>query len=107
MLVTDLFQFALKMAMIIVLAWVAVAKIGGMQALQMHLQEIENNVRATGVQTANPVAFLPDFHLGLTTGCALDFAGSHLHRLSRNAVVAGVVSRRGAWRRRIRGAANV
>ena len=66
-LVTDLFQFALKMTMIIVLAWVAVAKIGGMQALQMHLQVIENNVRATGVQTANPVAFLPDFHLGLTT----------------------------------------
>ncbi len=51
MLVTDLFQFALKMAMIIVLAWVAVAKIGGMQALQMHLQVIENNVRATGAQT--------------------------------------------------------
>ena len=66
-LVTDLFQFALKMAMIIVLASVAVAKIGGMQALQMHLQVIENNVRATGVQTANPVALLPDFHLGLTT----------------------------------------
>ncbi len=66
-LVTDLFQFALKMAMIIVLAWVAVVKIGGMHALQMHLQMIENNVRATGVQTADPVAFLPDFHLGLTT----------------------------------------
>ncbi len=32
-LVTDLFQFALKMTMIIVLAWVAVAKIGGMGAL--------------------------------------------------------------------------
>ena len=32
-LVTDLFQFALKMAMIIVLAWVAVARIGGMGAL--------------------------------------------------------------------------
>src|SRR5580692_2560801 len=66
-LVTDLFQFVLKMTMIIVLAWVAVAKIGGMQALQAHLQIIENNVRATGVQTANPVAFLPDFHRGLTT----------------------------------------
>src|SRR5580698_1297819 len=66
-LVTDLFQFALKMSMIIVLAWVAVTKIGGMQALQMHLQVIENNVRATGVETANPVAFLPDFHRGLTT----------------------------------------
>src|SRR6478752_4106734 len=36
-LVTDLFQFALKMAMIIVLAWVAVAQIGGMHGLQEHL----------------------------------------------------------------------
>ena len=66
-LVTDLFQFVLKMAMIIVLAWVAVSKIGGMQALQVRLQTIENNVRQTGVHTANPVAFLPDFHMGLTT----------------------------------------
>jgi solute:Na+ symporter, SSS family len=66
-LVTDLFQFVLKMAMIIVLAWVAVAKIGGMQALQIHLQTIQNNVRATGVQTSDPTAFLPDFHVGLTT----------------------------------------
>jgi solute:Na+ symporter, SSS family len=66
-LVTDLFQFILKMAMIIVLAWVAVAKIGGMGALQVHLQTIENNVRQTGVQTSDPLAFLPDFHLGWTT----------------------------------------
>ena len=106
-LVTDLFQFALKMTMIIVLAWVAVAKIGGMQALQMHLQVIENNVRATGVQTADPVAFLPDFHLGLTTDALWTLPVAHLHRLSGNAVVAGVVSGRGAGRRRIRGAANV
>ncbi len=66
-LVTDLFQFVLKMAMIIVLAWVAVANIGGMQSLQFHLQMIQNNVRASGVQTSDPTAFLPDFHLGLTT----------------------------------------
>jgi solute:Na+ symporter, SSS family len=66
-LVTDLFQFALKMTMIIVLAWVAVAKIGGMQALQLHLQVIENNARQTGLQVSDPTAFLPDFHLGLTT----------------------------------------
>lgn len=66
-LVTDLFQFILKMAMIIVLAWVAVVKIGGMASLQVHLQTIENNVRQTGVQTADPLAFLPDFHLGWTT----------------------------------------
>ncbi len=67
-LVTDLFQFALKMAMIIVLAWVAVAKIGGMQALQLHLQVIADNARQAGVQqVSDPTAFLPDFHLGLTT----------------------------------------
>ena len=65
-LVTDLFQFALKMAMIIVLAWVAVAQLGGMSGLQLHLQTIENNVRAAGVTTSDPTAFLPDFHFGLT-----------------------------------------
>src|SRR5437870_5362224 len=66
-LVTDLFQFALKMTMIIVLAWVAVAKIGGMQALQVQLQIIQHNARQSGVQVSDPTAFLPDFHLGLTT----------------------------------------
>jgi SSS family solute:Na+ symporter len=66
-LVTDLFQFALKMTMIIVLAWVAVAKIGGMHSLQEHLQAIQSNVQATGVATSNPTAFLPDFHLGWTS----------------------------------------
>jgi Na+/proline symporter len=64
-LVTDLFQFILKMAMIIVLAWVAVAKIGGMQAMQTQLHVIEQNRRAAGVVTSDPVAFLPDFHQGL------------------------------------------
>src|ERR1041385_327290 len=42
-LVTDLFQFALKMAMIIVLAWVAVSQLGGMNILQSHLQSIRAN----------------------------------------------------------------
>src|SRR5438034_8735764 len=65
-LVTDLFQFALKMAMIIVLAWVAVAQLGGMHGLQVHLQTIQDNVRATGATTSDPTAFLPDFHFGLT-----------------------------------------
>ena len=53
-LVTDLFQFALKMAMIIVLAWVAVAKLGGMHGLETHLQTIQSNVRATGATTSDP-----------------------------------------------------
>lgn len=66
-LVTDLFQFILKMAMIIVLAWVAVVKIGGMQALAMHLQVIQENARQSGQIVSDPLAFLPDFHLGLTS----------------------------------------
>jgi solute:Na+ symporter, SSS family len=63
-LVTDLFQFVLKMTMIIVLAWVAVAKIGGMHALEAHLQVIRANAQAAGAITSDPTAFLPDFHLG-------------------------------------------
>jgi Na+/proline symporter len=66
-LVTDLFQFILKMTMVIVLAWVAVAKIGGMHALRTQLKVVEQTTRQTGVQTADPLAFLPDFHLGWTT----------------------------------------
>ena len=64
-LVTDLFQFALKMAMIIVLAWVAVAQIGGMHGLQEHLQTIRTLQNAHGA-SSDPTAFLPDFGQGLT-----------------------------------------
>src|SRR5437868_2836839 len=40
----------------------------GMQALQLHLQVIADNARHAGVQqVSDPTAFLPDFHLGLTT----------------------------------------
>jgi Na+/proline symporter len=66
-LVTDLFQFVLKMAMIIVLAWVAVAKIGGMHALEAHLQVIRANAQAAGATTSDPTAFFPDFHQGLVS----------------------------------------
>jgi solute:Na+ symporter, SSS family len=63
-LVTDLFQFILKMAMIIALAWVAVVKLGGMDALQAHLQTVENSARQSGTPIGDPVAFLPNFHMG-------------------------------------------
>src|SRR5215471_15279750 len=66
-LVTDLFQFILKMGMVIVLAWVAVVKIGGMQALRLQLQLVGETAAKNGLQTSNPLAFLPDFHLGWTT----------------------------------------
>ena len=62
-LVTDLFQFALKMAMIIVLAWVAVSQLGGMHSLESHLQTIRAN---TPGATSDVTAFLPDFRQGLT-----------------------------------------
>jgi SSS family solute:Na+ symporter len=67
-LVTDLFQFILKMGMVIILAWVAVAKIGGMHALKLQLQIVNQAAQQSGAQTSNPLAFFPDFRLGWATG---------------------------------------
>src|SRR6201994_5161470 len=66
-LVTDLFQFILKMTMIIVLAWVAVSKIGGMTLLKLQLSHVNDAARATGQATSDVTAFFPNFHLGWTT----------------------------------------
>jgi Na+/proline symporter len=66
-LVTDLFQFILKMGMVVVLAWVAVVKIGGMQALRLQLAVVGQAAQQNGLETSNPLAFFPDFHLGWTT----------------------------------------
>ena len=67
-LVTDLFQFALKMTMIVVLAWLAVVDLGGMHALKVQLAVVGEATRASGQPTSNVMSFLPDFHAGLTTG---------------------------------------
>jgi Na+/proline symporter len=66
-LVTDLFQFILKMTMIIVLAWVAVAKIGGMTLLKIQLSHVNDAVRQSGQSTGSVLSFFPSFHLGWTT----------------------------------------
>jgi SSS family solute:Na+ symporter len=66
-LVTDLFQFALKMTMIVVLAWVAVAKLGGMTLLKVQLSQIDAATHASGQTTGNILSFFPSFHLGWTT----------------------------------------
>ena len=66
-LVTDLFQFILKMGMVIILAWVAVTRIGGMHVLKSQLQTIGDAARQSGTQVSDPLAFLPDFHLGWTS----------------------------------------
>src|SRR5258705_13471937 len=66
-LVTDLFQFILKMSMIIVLAWVAVAKVGGMTLLKVQLSHVNDAVRQSGQATGSALSFFPSFHLGWTT----------------------------------------
>jgi SSS family solute:Na+ symporter len=66
-LVTDLFQFILKMSMIIVLAWVAVAKIGGMTLLKIQLSHVDSAVWQTGQATGSVLSFFPAFHLGWTS----------------------------------------
>src|SRR5579862_9177127 len=55
---TDLFQFALKMAIVIGVAWYAVAAAGGMHALLSRLAEMRV---AAGPSVGNPLAFFPDF----------------------------------------------
>jgi solute:Na+ symporter, SSS family len=66
-LVTDLFQFILKMSMIIVLAWVAVAKVGGMALLKIQLSSVAAATRQSGEATGNILSFFPSFRLGWTT----------------------------------------
>ncbi|MGB8475817.1 MAG: sodium:solute symporter family protein [Candidatus Acidiferrum sp.] len=66
-LVTDLFQFALKMSMIIVLAWIAVAKIGGMAALKLQLSHVDALAHKSGDSTGSILSFFPTFHLGWTS----------------------------------------
>src|SRR6202048_2584381 len=66
-LVTDLFQFILKMSMIIALAWVAVTKVGGMTLLKVQLSHVNDAVRQTGPPTGSVASFFPSFHLGWTT----------------------------------------
>jgi solute:Na+ symporter, SSS family len=66
-LMTDLFQFALKMSMIIVLAWIAVARVGGMTLLKIQLSQVDSATRASGQATGSVLSFFPSFHLGWTT----------------------------------------
>jgi Na+/proline symporter len=58
---TDLFQFVLKMSIVIAIAWYAVAAVGGMPALIARLESQRT------AQTGDPLAFFPSFSSGLTT----------------------------------------
>ena len=82
-LVTDLFQFVLKMSMIIVLAWVALAKIGGLEVLQVHL-DADRGQHTRGWNSGVRSVELPaGFQSRVYLGRHLDPAGAHVSGLRR------------------------
>jgi SSS family solute:Na+ symporter len=60
---TDLFQFVLKMAIVIAVAWYGVRAVGGMPQLLAKLAEMRN---AAGPGASDITRMLPDFSRGLT-----------------------------------------
>jgi Na+/proline symporter len=55
---TDLFQFVLKMAIVIAVAWYAIAAAGGMHVM---LDKLAAMRAAAGPNASDPTAFFPDF----------------------------------------------
>ena len=60
---TDLFQFVLKMSIVIAIGYYAVAACGGMTAMIASLRQIQSNA---GGNAASPLAFFPQFSRGAT-----------------------------------------
>jgi len=60
---TDLFQFVLKMAIVIGIAWYAVDALGGMHSM---LAKLDAMRVAAGPTASDPTAFFPDFSRPLT-----------------------------------------
>jgi len=60
---TDLFQFVLKMSIVIAIGYYAVAACGGMTAMIDRLQQIQANA---GPNAASPLALLPQLSHGVT-----------------------------------------
>jgi len=61
-LVTDLFQFAIKMGMVIVLAFAAVHAVGGMDALKLKLAAIDAAHGVSPGGSGSVLSFIPDFN---------------------------------------------
>jgi len=62
---TDLFQFVLKMSIVIAIAFYAVRAVGGMSSLISRLSAMQS--AANPSNTGNPLAFFPSLSSGLTT----------------------------------------
>ncbi len=58
-LVTDMFQFAIKMTMVIVLAVAAVSAVGGIDQMKLKLADAD---RARGMPAGSVLSFVPDLH---------------------------------------------
>src|SRR3954463_4615842 len=58
-LVTDLFQFVIKMSMVIVLAVAAVSAVGGIDQMKLKLAEAD---RARGMAAGSVLSFVPDLN---------------------------------------------
>ena len=58
-LVTDLFQFVIKMSMVIALAVAAVSAVGGIHQMKLKLADVD---RARGMPAGSVLSFVPDLH---------------------------------------------
>jgi SSS family solute:Na+ symporter len=99
---TDLFQFVLKMAIVIAVAYYGVKAAGGMSAMLAKLAVLR---AVAGPQAADITAMLPDFSRGLTAE-ALWTLGADICGAFVRTVVGVLVSGIGAGRRRLYRAAN-
>ncbi len=61
---TDLFQFVLKMSIVIAVAYYAIAACGGMSAVIASLQQMQAHA---GSNAESPLSFLPNFSRGVTS----------------------------------------
>jgi len=97
---TDLVQFALKMLVVIAVAWYGVAAAGGIHALVTQLATLR---ASAGPGASNILAFARSItHNRLP----LDDSGADVLRVSRRAVVGVLVSGIGTGRWRLRGTTN-
>src|SRR5271167_2644117 len=63
---TDLFQFVLKMGIVIAVAWYGVAAVGGIGPLLAHLAAARAAAGLSGPPAADPTSFLPSFSPGFS-----------------------------------------
>ena len=61
-LVTDLFQFVIKMSMVIVLAVVAVQAVGGIDQMKMKLGAVDRAKAVAGGPVGSALSFVPDLN---------------------------------------------